>query len=75
MSFSWEVPHNLRETCVEISKQSKVRYWNSQFRPSARMVFRNHPEAKKVPWGSEFWTGAYFVNTDSMFGNERAISK
>jgi REP element-mobilizing transposase RayT len=42
---------------------------------TAREVFRENPEIKKILWGGEFWTDGYFVNTVSKFGDEDTISK
>jgi len=40
----------------------------------AREIFLRHPEIKRKLWGGEFWTGGYFVNTVSKFGDEKSIS-
>ncbi len=42
---------------------------------TAKEVFRENPEVKKILWGGEFWTDGYFVNTVSKFGDENTISK
>jgi putative transposase len=30
---------------------------------SASVIFHEHPEVKKEPWGGEFWENGYFVRT------------
>lgn len=42
---------------------------------TAREIFRRHPEVKTQPWGGEFWSDGYFVNTVSKFGDESTISQ
>ena len=42
---------------------------------TAREIFKKHPEVKEKPWGGEFWTDGYFVNTVSKFGDETSISR
>jgi REP element-mobilizing transposase RayT len=42
---------------------------------TAREIFKKHPEVKEQLWGGEFWTGGYFVNTVSKFGDESSISQ
>ncbi len=42
---------------------------------TAREVFRQNPQVKQKLWGGEFWTGGYFVNTVSKFGDENTISR
>jgi REP element-mobilizing transposase RayT len=42
---------------------------------TARDIFKKHPEVKEQLWGGEFWTGGYFVNTVSKFGDESSISQ
>ncbi len=41
---------------------------------TAKMVFRYHPEMKKILWGGEFWTDGYFINTVSKHGSEKTIA-
>jgi len=42
---------------------------------TAREIFLNHPEVKKLLWGGEFWSDGYFVNTVSKFGDEKTIAQ
>jgi len=42
---------------------------------TAREIFKEHPEVKKILWGGEFWSDGYFVNTVSKFGDENTISR
>ena len=42
---------------------------------SAREMFKRHPEIRNQPWGGEFWSDGYFVNTVSKFGDESSISR
>jgi len=42
---------------------------------TARELFKQHPEIKKVLWGGEFWTKGYYVNTVGQFTNEQMIKK
>ena len=41
---------------------------------TAREVFSQHPEVKKMLWGGEFWTDGYFVHTVSKFGDEATVA-
>ncbi len=43
--------------------------------PTAREIFKKHPEMKEKLWGGEFWTDGYFLNTVSKFGDEASISR
>ena len=40
---------------------------------TAREVFANHPETKKMLWGGKFWTSGYYINTVGLYGNEETI--
>ena len=42
---------------------------------TAREIFKIHPKVKELLWGGEFWSGGYFVNTVSKFGDENTISQ
>ena len=42
---------------------------------TAKEVFRQRPEVKKILWGGEFWSDGYFVNSVSKFGDETSISR
>ena len=40
---------------------------------TARRIFAEHPEAKKMLWGGSFWSGGYFVSSVGKSGSETAI--
>ena len=40
---------------------------------TAREVFRQKPEVKRMLWGGEFWTKGYYINTVGAKGNEEVI--
>ncbi|MCJ8314842.1 MAG: IS200/IS605 family transposase [Saccharospirillaceae bacterium] len=40
---------------------------------TARHVFKECPEVKKLLWGGEFWSDGFFANTVSMHGDESVI--
>ena len=40
---------------------------------SARYLFDEHPEIKKILWGGALWTSGYYVNTVGQYGNEKVI--
>ena len=40
---------------------------------TARELFKQHPEIKKMLWGGEFWTKGYYVNTVGQYTNEQMI--
>ena len=42
---------------------------------TAKEIFKQHPEVKKILWGSEFWSGGYFVGSVGEHGNEQMIQK
>ena len=42
---------------------------------TAREIFRQHPEVRKILWGGEFWSNGYFVNSVSKYGDETSISR
>ena len=42
---------------------------------TAKQIFKEHPEIKKILWGGKFWTSGYYVNTVSQFGNIDTIKK
>jgi len=41
---------------------------------TARQLFTQVPEVKKLLWGGEFWTKGYYINTVGKSANEQAIS-
>ena len=41
---------------------------------TARQIFTQHPEVKKILWGANFWTAGYYVNTVSDFANTTVIA-
>ncbi len=40
---------------------------------TAREIFKNHPEIKKLLWGGKFWTNGYYINTIGLYANEETI--
>ena len=40
---------------------------------TAREIFSHHPEVKKQLWGSEFWTGGYYVSTVGKHADAETI--
>lgn len=42
---------------------------------TAREVFRQCPDVKKLLWGGEFWSDGYFVNSVGQHGNEKTIQE
>ena len=40
---------------------------------TAREVFHQVPEVKKLLWGGEFWTKGYYINTVGVSANKEAI--
>jgi|TARA_B100001079_G_scaffold30059_1_gene22798 REP element-mobilizing transposase RayT len=42
---------------------------------TAKEIFKQHPEVKKIFWGSEFWSDGYFVGSVGEHGNEQMIQK
>jgi putative transposase len=42
---------------------------------TARMIFKKHPEVKKLLWGGRFWTSGYYANTVGSHGTEEVIQK
>ena len=42
---------------------------------TAKEIFKQHPEVKKILWGSEFWLDGYFVGSVGEHGNEQMIQK
>ncbi len=42
---------------------------------TVKEIFKKHPEVKQKPWGGEFWTDGYFVNTASKFGDKMSMTK
>jgi putative transposase len=41
---------------------------------TAREIFKNNPEVKKMLWGGAFWTSGYYINTVGLHGNEETIA-
>ena len=42
---------------------------------TARMIFKKHPEVKKMLWGGKFWTSGYYINTVGRYANEEIIKQ
>jgi len=41
---------------------------------TARQIFKNKPDVKKLLWGGQFWSNGYFISTVGDKGNENTIS-
>jgi len=42
---------------------------------TAREIYKNHAEVKKILWGGHIWTAGYYVNTVGASGNEHVIQQ
>ncbi len=42
---------------------------------TAKRIFAEHPEVKKMLWGGEFWSDGYFVSTVGKFTSENVIKE
>jgi len=42
---------------------------------TAREIFREHPDVRKILWGGQFWTSGYYVNTVGQYANEKVIGE
>ena len=40
---------------------------------TGRILFRQHPEVRKILWGGNFWTSGYYANTVGQYANEEII--
>ncbi len=40
---------------------------------TAKEIYQQHPEVKKVLWGGHIWTTGYYINTVGAYGNEEVI--
>ena len=40
---------------------------------TAREIFKNNPEVKKMLWGGKFWTSGYYINTVGLYGSKEMI--
>ena len=40
---------------------------------TARQIFKQNPEVKKMLWGGQFWTKGYYVNTVGLYTTEAII--
>ena len=40
---------------------------------TAKQVFKQHPDIKKVLWGGELWTDGYYIATISARGSKQTI--
>ena len=40
---------------------------------TAKEIYRQYPEVKKVLWGGHIWTTGYYINTVGAHGNEEVI--
>ena len=42
---------------------------------TAREIFKQHPEVKRILWGGSLWSSGYYVNTVGQYANEEMIIK
>jgi len=42
---------------------------------TAREIFAQHKELKKILWGGNLWTSGFYANTVGQFANEDVIKK
>ena len=42
---------------------------------TAKRIFEDHPEMKRLLWGGKFWTSGFYLNTVGQYGNEFIIQK
>ena len=42
---------------------------------TAREVFKQHPEVKKILWGGSLWSSGYYANTVGQFSNSEVIKQ
>jgi REP element-mobilizing transposase RayT len=40
---------------------------------TAKALFKNHPDIKKILWGGNLWTSGFYANTVGQYGNEAMI--
>ena len=40
---------------------------------TAKEVFKQNPEVKKMLWGGKFWTSGYYINTVGLYGGRDMI--
>ena len=64
--------HYLVQSTPEHSPTEIVRLIKSV---TAKRIFAEHPEVKRMLWGGEFWSDGYFVSTVGKFTSENVISE
>ena len=42
---------------------------------TAREIFKEHPEVKKILWGGSLWSSGYYANTVGQFSNSEVIKQ
>ncbi len=42
---------------------------------TAREIFREHPEVKKILWRGSLWSSGYYANTVGQFSNSEVIKQ
>ena len=62
--------HFLIQSTPEHSPSEIIRVVKSV---SARRIFAEHPEVKKMLWGGSFWSGGYYVSSVGKNVNEEVI--
>lgn len=64
--------HYLVQSTPEHSPTEIVRLIKSV---TAKRIFAERPEVKRMLWGGEFWSDGYFVSTVGKFTSENVISE
>lgn len=42
---------------------------------TAREIFKQNPETKKMLWGGKFWTSGYYINTVGLYAGAETIER
>ena len=42
---------------------------------TAKEIFSNHKEVKKILWGGSIWSSGFYANTVGQYANENVITK
>ena len=62
--------HFLIQTVPNMTPSNMVRMINSI---TAKELFRQHPEIKKMLWGGNFWTSGFYINTVGQYASATVI--
>ena len=72
IGYECEHVHFLVQSVPSISVSKLVTLIKSL---SARELFKAYPEIKRILWGGNLWTSAYYANTVGQYGNKDVIRK